>query len=235
MDDPMMCKKLPSGMTLRIYRDESPESPRGWSNVGEMYGWHRKYGSPDKLPNRNTSLWDVLAAHVPELRNDGESLAERHTVREAIQLANDGGEALVLPLFMHDHGSVGLSHTNCSIFTDPWDSGLFGIHLLARNRAFEEFMGVTVENWRERARKVLDSELNEYQLYLDGQVWGFVVTDPKTGERMDSCWSFYGRLDEDLIRQMAEHWDKADQLPEGQRYEDLPDAQICEKCGRATA
>lgn len=46
--------------------------------------------------------------------------------------------------------------------------------------------GKPAKSCRERAVDLLIGEVAEYDQYLTGDVWGYVVGD-------DSCWGFYGR------------------------------------------
>jgi hypothetical protein len=39
------------GCTIRLVYDESPDSPREWSNVGTMVCWHRRYNLGDEQPD----------------------------------------------------------------------------------------------------------------------------------------------------------------------------------------
>lgn len=41
------------------------------------------------------------------------------------------------------------------------------------------------------AEKYLKSEVETYDQYLTGDVYGYVIED-KEGEELDSCWGFYG-------------------------------------------
>jgi hypothetical protein len=43
----------------------------------------------------------------------------------------------------------------------------------------------------ERARRYLLGEIETYQQWLDGDVYGFALETPE-GEEVDSCWGFYG-------------------------------------------
>jgi len=43
---------------------------------------------------------------------------------------------------------------------------------------------------KEWLRRILLAELNEYDQYLQGDVWGYIVTE--NGEETDSCWGFFG-------------------------------------------
>jgi hypothetical protein len=68
---------------------------------------------------------------------------------------------------------------------------------------------LTNETWRARAREVIDAEVETYDQYLRGDVYGYILEKevtveekcPHCGEvintytameEVDSCWGFYG-------------------------------------------
>lgn len=54
---------------------------------------------------------------------------------------------------------------------------------------------------KKQAEKVAQSVVDEWNMYLTGEVYGFVAED-EDGEHIDSCWGFYGDEGiEDAIRQ----------------------------------
>lgn len=42
------------------------------------------------------------------------------------------------------------------------------------------------------ARRVAQGEIEIWNAWADGEVYGYIVTDTTTGEEVDSCWGFYG-------------------------------------------
>lgn len=113
--------------------------------------------------------------------------------------------AVCLPLYLYDHGGITISHGS---FSCKWDSGQVGWHYITRD--------AVKQNWGDSPvseadlQRVLDCELKEYDAYLQGYVWGFVVED-EDGDTVDSCWGFIGEDWED-VRHMMEYSD----LPEDQ-------------------
>lgn len=80
-------------LTLKIFPDEMPESPREWDNVGTMACWHNRYKLGDVQP-------DVDAPHyIAPIRNTD----------------------LILPLYLYDHGGLTISTTpfNCPWDSGP--------------------------------------------------------------------------------------------------------------------
>lgn len=110
--------------------------------------------------------------------------------------------AVCLPIYLYDHSGITVSHGS---FYCPWDSGQVGWH-------YATWEGLA-ENWPDdpsstetlqKAEECLKAELAEYDAYLRGDVYTFVVEDDE-GNYLDSCGGFINdKKDEDMIRQMME-------------------------------
>ena len=112
---------------------------------------------------------------------------------------------VILPLYLYDHSGLTM---NTSGFSCQWDSGQVGYIYVSMDNARKEFSGTGDptarrkkprgiqrywdEEVREWAEKYLKGEVKEYDQYLRGDVWGFVIED-EDGEEVGSCWGFYGR------------------------------------------
>lgn len=101
----------------------------------------------------------------------------------------DDGEHVVFPLYAYVHGGVALSLGG---FGDPWDSGQVGYVVFVRSEWGEDAT-------EEDARKVAEAWVKEWNQYLSGDVWGYIVEKHTTcdmghdhAEVIDSCWGFYG-------------------------------------------
>jgi len=119
-----------------------------------------------------------------------------------------------LPLYLYDHSGITMSTGS---FSCPWDSGQVGIIYVSRERAAEEYgahefpltrevlvdpegllRGQQGKTWQREFQSLdelteyyLKGEVEVYDQYLCGDVWGFVLVD-EDGEELDSCWGFYG-------------------------------------------
>lgn len=82
-----------------------------------------------------------------------------------------------------------------SPFSCPWDSGKVGFIYMTRAQALKEY-GWKVLTAQRRAQIVrrLEDEVQVYDDYLTGQVYGFdiEVWDGEDWVAADSCWGFYG-------------------------------------------
>lgn len=89
----------------------------------------------------------------------------------------------VFKLSAYIHGGVALS-LGSDFACDPggWDTSMLG------------FVFVQRESWKEeaKAREAAQSLVDEWNMYLSGDVWGYVVED-QHGTHLESCWGFYGQ------------------------------------------
>lgn len=89
-----------------------------------------------------------------------------------------------LPLWLYDHGGITIICGDRTYpYNDRWDSGLVGWIVYARQKD-------DGEDWRERAFDRMRAEVEEYDHYLTGEVYGFTLY--KNREEIDSCWGYYG-------------------------------------------
>lgn len=89
----------------------------------------------------------------------------------------------VFMLEAYIHGEVRLALAGEGNFPDrQWDVSLLGAVFVSK------------KEWRltKSARKAAESLIKEWNQYLSGDVWGYVIEDDD-GNHIDSCWGFYGR------------------------------------------
>lgn len=117
------------------------------------------------------------------------------------------GVFVKLPLYLLDHSGITMSTKS---FNDPWDSGQVGYVFVSKEKA--KTKKVTKKN----AIQCMISEVNTYDQYLRGDVYGFQVVkktkcslDEEHEEVLDSCWGFYGHdPKENGISSHVEDFDK---------------------------
>lgn len=111
-----------------------------------------------------------------------------------------------LPVSILDHSGVTMYVGSEAHWSDPggWDSGQVGWIYVTLEDVQKEY-GDLSEISIHKARAVLRSEIEQYDQYLRGDVWGIIVEDEDTGEQLDSCWGFYGReyAEEEAARMLA--------------------------------
>lgn len=150
---------------LEVYREQHPVSPRTWDNYGVMTCKHKRLNLGDETPDTSRfEGWQELE----------ESIKERHDV------------ALILPLYIYNHGQVTISTTP---FNNRWDSGQVGFIYVTENRLDE--MGLSDDRRDEDSlRKILEGEVETYDQYLRNEVWRYEYE--VNGDDEDSCGGFFG-------------------------------------------
>lgn len=151
------------GHTVKVYQDENPQSPRDNDNLGSMTFFHNRYNLGDKHN------------HTPESFN------------EFLEYNSDG--IVAVKVYGYEHGQLTIS---TKPFSCIFDSGVLGyIHVskLDAMKAFEQ------KEWtkelEDKIVKCLEQEVETYDQYLVGDVYGYIVFD-EDDEEIDSCWGFYG-------------------------------------------
>lgn len=93
----------------------------------------------------------------------------------------DDGIAIPLSINYHD-GTLG----ECS------DDMADGYIYVTRDKILSEYGAKRISaKTRAHVIKVLEAELKEYNAYVTGDVFGYVIYDD-AGNELDSCWGFYG-------------------------------------------
>lgn len=154
---------------LKVEQDECGESPREWDNLGTMVCSHRRYNLGDEQVSNteNYNGWDELLK--------GEYGSEK--------------DIIALPLYLYDHSGITMNTTG---FSCPWDSGQVGWIYVDKEKVRKEFNVKRIsKKLRQRVEQILVGEVNTYDQYLQGDVYGFTLED-KDGNHIDSCWGFYG-------------------------------------------
>ena len=165
-------------------RMEYNRSSREWELLenqhwdGSAGDWYASSAYPANLKGKDVPDWfldDCLSA----LR-----------MSELIGLTEQMEGMVIMPLYLYDHSGITMS---CSPFSCPWDSGQCGWIYADYNMIKKEYGEVTPETV-ERARSLLQSEVEEYDHYLTGQCYGFKLYEGDA--EIDSCWGFLGDIND---------------------------------------
>jgi len=178
------------GYTIKIEQDECPaESPRDWDNLGTMTCWHRNYSLGDKHDFKElVALWVDLCGNesIQEEFYYHDWLNDEQKER-AIKLAYQNN--VILPLYLYDHSGITM---RTSPFSCRWDSGQVGYIYISHDKIRKEYGWKKLTKARlEKIKQYLIGEVETYDNYLTGSVYGYVIED-RNGEEIDSCWGFYG-------------------------------------------
>jgi hypothetical protein len=170
-----VAKKDVGNYRIKIYPDTDPSDPRGDDNMGTMICFYNRYtlGDNHNFKAEHYDGWDEM--------------------EKAIKREFKGG--VILPLYMLDHSGLTIS---TSSFNDPWDSGRVGF-IVASGKDIRENWNIksVTKKWTDKARELLLAEVEEYDQYLTGDVYGYrifnIKKNGKKGDEVDSSWGYYGR------------------------------------------
>jgi len=162
------------GCKVKIYQDPEPDDPRNWDNLGTMVCFHKRYdlGDTTDLTSDRFEGWEEL---------------EQHLIKEK-------QAEVIAPLYMYEHSGISIkigSFYGCGLPQGHarFDSGQIGFVYVSRETLLKEY-GVKriTKKVKDTARKVLEGEVDTYNKYVSGQVYGFVAEDKKE-EQIESCLS----------------------------------------------
>jgi hypothetical protein len=168
MFDPIETIACANGNTIKVFIDDDPQSPRDWDNAGTMLCFHGRHNLGDKsdLISSDFSGWEELREY----------------------LAKEKDAVVILPLYLFDHSGLTMATTP---FNCPWDSGQVGFIFITRAKAVAEWgKKLCTSKVKEMATKCLEAEVETYDQYLRGEVYGYIIEDNE-GNHIDSCWGFY--------------------------------------------
>jgi hypothetical protein len=145
---------------ISIEQDDNPLNPREDANLGRMFCRHPRYHLGDEPQADRTEVLDILEGRRKDV--------------------------VALPLFLYDHSGITMNTTG---FSCPWDSGMVGT-IYADYKKIRSWLGVKriTKAVIEKVKESLRSEVQVYDDYISGNVYGYVIT--KNGEQMKSCWGY---------------------------------------------
>jgi len=149
------------GYTIEIHLDTVPHDPREYDNLGKMVCFHGRHNLGDK---HDLSIEDA-------------KMIERSS------------KHIALPLYLYDHYGITM---NTIGFSCPWDSGQVGVIYVDKAAVRKEWGWKRLTPQRiQKIEGILRSEVEVYDQYLRGDVYGYTVEDPDGSEK-DSCCGFFG-------------------------------------------
>jgi hypothetical protein len=219
-------KETDGQYTLHLLRDPEPFDPRENDNIGTMVCFHRRYHLGDHEQHYNLKdesyCFDSEGNPVGEEVNYGVyfySCGKFKEVDHAQWFAKEvearGG--IVLPLFLYDHSGITMSTV---AFGCRWDSGQVGFIYVTAKRIDEEYGDAP--DAKEKAKKYLEGEVEEYDKYLRGNVWQYIIED-EDEENIESCAGFFDEEEawqDGLFRLHALALDDKKAVAEIDAYED---------------
>ena len=176
---------------IRIEYDEDPLNPREeFDHAGAMVCFHDRYNLGDKHGLINLQCMIRNSKYYRESWEDysNDRMLDLDSPAD-LQTAMDHCHFIVLPLYLYDHSGITMQ---TGPFACLWDSGQVGFIYIPRENAIKEWgKKICTKKVLDLAEKYLMGEVNEYDQYLTGQVFGFIVEHQESGEE-ESCWGFFG-------------------------------------------
>lgn len=164
-----------AGLTVKIFQDWDAECPRkDRDNLATMVAFPQ-FSRDYDIAEESADSTEI------------EAVDRRQGLLERYLRLTEGAE---IALFrFDDHGSSGARLYEID-YDDAYASGFFSI---TRADIVKEYGNDSPES-REKARSVLQGEINEMSQYVEGDVYGYVIDLPDDApvDLHDSCWGFYG-------------------------------------------
>lgn len=223
--------------TLKVEQDDQAESPREWDNVCTMVCFHRIYNLGDKHDYDDSD--EFFNYILCEICGMDEEDIEEFSTREKYKLAKESDKVYFKDLNLYDHSGLTISTSSGYPYNDRWDAGCVGWIYVSKEKAIRNYGGIPErddngdliriphehpngnvtystkctpiadKNWKEVADYYMEHEVEIYDDYLRGDVYGYTLTKkvieqeicPHCGEviseyeeeeEVDSCWGFYG-------------------------------------------
>ena len=188
---------------LKIFADNFSESPREWDNLGVIaYKSSRYTLGEEEIDDPIDWLCQKLGYDDLEEYNETNNidLDYNNSTFESLE-AEFFDHYIALPVYIYDHSGITI---NTAPFSCPWDSGQIGYIYIPEEKTTE--INSFPRNWlngrskEEAAKDVLKGEIETFDDYIRGEVFGFRVEEMiKCNscegvqiEVIDSCGGFYG-------------------------------------------
>ena len=193
-------KKTSNGLELKYNRKDE---------LWELWGYY--YWFP--LGSSKESKFGVIESNNP-IDYLVDDMIEAMSFEDKWKLLERNG-VYYLPLYIYEHSGITISTGG---FSCPWDSGQAGWIYTTKEDVLEcggkiqgkkKYIKVTERNWKRAAQLWLEGEVEQYDQYLQGDCYGYVIDelDPDTNEwdeNTDSCWGYYSnKWGDELIEEIA--------------------------------
>lgn len=191
-----------NGYTIEIHQDQDygDNGPREWDNLGTMACWHNRYNLGDVQPK------DKPAYYISRLLWDKGKLSDEQFDSYYNEIDNGllkkfSKWFIWLPIFAYEHGGITISTGRGYPYNDLFDSGQLGIIYIDKEDVRKEYNCKHITSKTTvKVIKRLMSEVEVYDDYFTGNVYGFIIKDQDDNE-LESCWGFYGDYDKNALEE----------------------------------
>ena len=179
---------------VSIVPDTNSGNPRdSFDHFSTLYTWHPRYrigGMYDITNGDPNEFMEYLAFDILHMKENANNVEIVNAIKENI---------CMVPIYIYDHSGITIQTTP---FSCPWDSGQVGWIFITKETCKE------VDIKFEGVRKILESQIEELNQYLTGDVWGYTIYSREVEDNaeellitedisedlihLDSCWGYYG-------------------------------------------
>tara|TARA_S200002703_G_scaffold159715_1_gene174273 strand:- start:1833 stop:2399 length:567 start_codon:yes stop_codon:yes gene_type:complete len=115
-------------------------------------------------------------------------------------------DVFALPVYIYEHSGVALS---TSEFMCKWDSGQVGYIFVSHEDIIKEYGELDLK----KTEKLLDTEIETYSKYLNGECYGYQIYDKADKDccpdSIDDCWGYIGLEHiEEEVKSSLEYWER---------------------------
>ena len=205
-------------------RDEDPQDPIGEEfMLSTMLIWWNRYnlGNENAYDSPENFLFSVLEEYSDD---DLIGYAKRQGVtsldyddpsgcfsaKDAVDFLQEHDYA-IFPLYIYEHSGITIHMGRFGErpgypFSDRFDAGFAGFVFVKKDEYLQK-TGLEKDGWRENAEKCMQSEVELYDMYLQGNVYGLVVEEMENdGEwyERESVWGYFSdNFGDDLVSEIA--------------------------------
>lgn len=129
-------------------------------------------------------------------------MADELDLNEKLQLIDETGEVVMLPISMYEHSGITLwLGSKDGHFDSQWDCSSIGFSYVEKSTAEKEMPQRKLDDgqendWKKWAYDMMEGEMETYDQFVRGEVYGYMIEDENGEEGSDTdlcgCWGFYG-------------------------------------------
>ena len=205
-DDTLIETVEHKGFKIEVHSDFDPANPRKeWDNACHMVCWHRRYDLGDEMPREDPDEWlrDHLASIKAGYREGDRKTRNKPCLddlnrTELVERYRIYG--LIQPLYLYDHSGISISMGSFIGRAQhaAWDSGQVGWIYISNDEIVHEWMGDNIscpitDEAMQHARDCMKAEVQVYDDYLTGSVYGYVIKDPDDEQGVSGLFAKYAR------------------------------------------
>lgn len=187
MRDDSIHEETYRGRKIEIVSDGDPQNPIvDCSPFAAFACFHRRYQLGNCFKGANKRMYD-------------DTFPQFDTPEELAEYLKAEKPPLVFPLYLYDHSGLRIKIGSFNGLLPQghaeFDSGKVGYVFMTREMILKNYGGKKLtKKLLERATKTIENEVECYDDYLSGNVWGYTITNPD-GSEGDSCYGYIGDYD----------------------------------------